>query len=339
MAKNLKRKRGYEDVPLKHMRRLRDKHGNHHHFSHPLVEPRWVDVAHAAHMRADDPVLGLHFDQQAWALPWWIMKNHHMANLVLNGRPVYVALCERCSSAAAFDPVINGKLHTFRLEAIYNGTIMAIDHETQSLWAGFTGESLHGPMQGTIMQRLPLVQCSWQEWQAVYPQTLVPDGAGEPRDGHGSDQYPGAPGMGEGMAKTLAYIDDRLPHNALVLGVQVMGHCRCYPLSVLAQVGHVLNDTLGGQDIAVFCKPGSLWAIAFQRKLDDQGLTFRSTTGGIVDENTGSLWHIDGHAISGRLAGRRLQYVFSGIEEFYIWAAFHRDTEIYEGTEKVHQHA
>src|SRR5687768_18138169 len=75
----------------------------------PLENPRWLGAGEATEMRSDDAVVGLEFEGGAWALPWWIMKNHHVANLELNGKPLLVTLCEVCSSAAAFDPVIEGR--------------------------------------------------------------------------------------------------------------------------------------------------------------------------------------------------------------------------------------
>jgi SAM-dependent methyltransferase len=316
------------------MRRIRTESGELEHFCYPLVDPRWARGAEASHMRPDDPVLGLESGTNSWALPWWIMKNHHLANLILDGRPILVALCERCSSAGAFDPVINGVHHTFRLEGVYNGTNLAIDHESESLWAATTGEAVHGPMKGTAMRRLPLVQCTWQEWLETHPNTLVPDGKGESREGHGARWSPGCSKDGtmqQGMMKTLLHRDDRLPPNTLVLGVGggIIRNWRCYPLAALARCGRVLNDTLGGQDIALFCKPGSLMAIAFLRTLDGQCLTFKTEGHAIVDENTGSQWQMSGRAVSGSLKGKQLQYVYSGVEEFFIWAAFHPTTEIY----------
>src|SRR5262245_41442831 len=99
---------------------MRDEKGELPHFCFPLVDPRWVGAGDARHMRPDDPVLGLEFDGRAWALPWWIMKNHHVANLELAGRPLLVTLCEACSSGGAFDPVVDGRRLNFHLEGLYN---------------------------------------------------------------------------------------------------------------------------------------------------------------------------------------------------------------------------
>ena len=45
----------------------------------PLNDPVWTDTY--GHLRDEDPVLGLYVDSEARALPWWIMKSHHVANI------------------------------------------------------------------------------------------------------------------------------------------------------------------------------------------------------------------------------------------------------------------
>src|SRR5437764_8754420 len=85
----------------------------------PLNQPVWTDLYD--HLRDDDPVLGLYLGRRAWALPWWIMKNHHVANLVFEHRPVLVTLCEMCSSAAAFRADLEGRRLVVRLRGLFNG--------------------------------------------------------------------------------------------------------------------------------------------------------------------------------------------------------------------------
>lgn len=309
--------------------RMRGPDGEIPHFCFPLVDPRWLGAGAAGHMRPDDPVLGLEWGGAAWALPWWIMKNHHIANLELGGRPVLVTLCEACSSGAAFDPVIDGRRHTFRLEGLYNGTIMPIDYETGSCWTGFTGAAINGPLTGRVMERLPLLQCTWREWLEGHPDTLVPDGAGEARDGHGEGHFPGGPVITERFRALLTHIDARLPHWELVLGVSAGGAARCYSLGALEAHGRALNDRLGGTDIVVLSRPGTWMASAYERRVDGAVLSFRTEGEAIVDEESGSRWEVSGLAVSGPWRGRQLRYVHSGVEEFHIWAAFHPHTGIH----------
>ena len=298
----------------------------------PLNDPVWTDAYD--HLRDDDPVLGLYLGGAAWALPWWIMKEPHVANLSLDGRPVLVTLCVMCSSAAAFRAEIEGKPLVFRLRGKYNGTVLLEDRSTDSLWSPFTGVALTGTMRGTVLERLPLSQCLWSEWLGMHPKTKVLYAPEALRAGHWSEFSPGSPGIAPGMRVTLVRpLDERLPHNTLILGVANAAKARAYPLQALARVGPVLNDSLGGADIVLRCCPGTLHALAFRRRVGDRILVFgHAETRGVYDEQTGSVWNEMGEAVSGPLAGTRLEYLESGVGEWYEFAASHPDAEIFGAT-------
>ena len=295
----------------------------------PLDHPIWTETH--GHLRPDDPVLGFHLNRRAWALPWWIVKNHHVANLAFDGLPVLVTLCEMCSGAAAFRAEVDGRRLAFRPRGHYNGTLLLEETTTGSHWSPFTGVALTGSMRGTALERLPLSQCLWGEWVAMYPATLALYGEQSLREGHGSKYSPGSPGIGPSMLASLVRpLDERLPHNTLVLGVDHGGSARAYPLATLAQIGPVVNDSLGGADIVVRSRPGTLHALAFLRRVAGRTLTFRaSENADVYDEETKSIWNEMGDAVAGPLAGATLAYVDSGIEEWYAFAAYHPGVAIF----------
>jgi hypothetical protein len=237
-----------------------------------------------------------------------------------------------CSSASAFRAEADGERLAFRLRGKYNGTMLLEDRSTQSLWSPFTGVALTGPMRGSVMERLPLSQCLWSEWLGMHPATRVLYGAQTLRGGHWSEFSPGSPGIPPGMRATLVRpLDERLPHNTLVLGVENGAKARAYPLQALARIGPFLNDSLGGADIVLMCRPGTLQALAFRRRIGERTLVFRhAETRGVYDEQTGSVWNAMGEAISGPLAGTQLVYLESGVGEWYEFAAHHPDAEIFE---------
>jgi hypothetical protein len=325
---------GERPGPLEYMvvqRAPRD--GRRHHFHAPLETPNWVAADRAAHMEPDDAVLGFEVGDRAWAIPWWIMKNHHVANLTLAGQPVMAVLCESCAGAALFDARLDGSRLTFHVEGKYNATHILADAETGSLWTPIGGAAVHGPRRGARLRRLPLYQGTWCEWTAVRPATLVLDGTGESRTGHGSEHSSPLVGSTPGFAdRTRARRDPRLPDVELVLGVEAGGRARAYALARLHGAGSVLNDQLGGTPIVVFTKPGSWLSIAFERAVGGRTLVFRALDEGmgLEDTETKSRWDITGRAISGPLAGQSLRFVPSGIEKWYAWAAGNPDTEVYE---------
>lgn len=301
----------------------------------PLNDPVWTDAYE--HLRDEDPVIGLYLNRQARALPWWIMKNHHVANLAFDDLPVLVTLCEMCSGSSAFRAEVQGRRLMFRLRGQYNGTILLEEGSTKTMWSPFTGVALTGVMRGAALERLPVSQCLWSEWLAMHPTTRVLYGEQTLREGHGSTFSPGSPGISPPFFSTLLRpLDYRLRHNTLVLGVEKGAKARAYPLQTLAGIGPVLNDSLGDAEIVVRCRPGTLQALAFHRRVGDRVLVFGcAETGDVYDHETGSLWNLMGEAVSGPLAGTQLVYVDSGVEEWYAFAAYHPDAEIFGATSSV----
>ena len=306
----------------------------HKHFHEPLDSPVWRDAGEAEHMQPDDPVLGLYIDGQAWAFPWWILKNHHVANLTLNGRAVLVSLCEICASGAAFDARVNGAPHSFRIAGKYNGSHFIRDYETDSSWAPFTGECLEGALKGEVLERLPLVLAAWSDWQTEQPSTKVLYGPQEWRQGHGSSYRPDSDGSQRGARGFRSFLirplDERLHHQELVLGVKVNGESRAYPLSELDVAGPVTNDMLGGRAITIVHRPNTYIATAFSRYVDGETVTLHAPeTGVIADREHGRRWNYAGELMPGSDGAPNLEFVWSGTEKWYIWAGFHPETDIF----------
>jgi hypothetical protein len=311
----------------------READGSPHCHHAPLENPRWLSVPEAAvQMRPDDAVLGFVEDGQAYALPWWIMKNHHVANLEFSTRPVMVVLCEACAGASAFNARVNGRRHTFCVDGKYNGTHILKDGETGSLWTPFDGKAAHGPALGSQLEQMPLHQCTWQEWTRLQPQTLVPDGAGESREGHGACfPNPATIGPMPFAAVTALHLDYRLPHQSLVLGVFVDGVAWAYPLARLRKHGPVLNHRVGTRRVVIFSKPGTWLAAAYDPVVDGRLLRFQSPGRQIhaIDRETNSGWDYLGQCRSGALKGRNLAWLSCGIEKWVGWATAHPDTGIF----------
>jgi hypothetical protein len=119
-----------------------------------------------------------------------------------------------------------------------------------------------------------------------------------------------------------------------VLGVEINGEARAYPLNMLATPDrHVINDTLGGEPIAVtWCGIYRSPAV-FARRVPGRLLTF--VTGGklfrenliIRDVETGSEWsQLLGDAIAGPLRGERLEMRSATWTDWGTWRVKYPET-------------
>jgi hypothetical protein len=121
-----------------------------------------------------------------------------------------------------------------------------------------------------------------------------------------------------------------------VIGVVVGGEARAYPINMMASPKQeLLNDTLGGDEIAVtwcgMCEIG----IVFDRRVDDRTLSF-FLPGSIWRENmvmedseTKSQWsQALGKAMQGPLADHKLKVVPSVVTDWASWKKSHPETTL-----------
>jgi hypothetical protein len=140
----------------------------------------------------------------------------------------------------------------------------------------------------------------------------------------------GLSGRGEAPAGVLRK-DDRLPPKAMVLGLDVKGANKAFPLTALRDA-RVINDQLGGEPIVVVHQPGSDTTTAFLARLNGRTLEFsaanRETTE-LTDKQTKSRWDAYGKCTSGALAGSHLTPLILEPEYWFAWSEFHTNTSIF----------
>lgn len=136
-------------------------------------------------------------------------------------------------------------------------------------------------------------------------------------------------------------IDGRLDAMERVVGVRVDDLAVAYPFAALSEQP-VINDSVNGQDVAVFYAGGTLSAFAgvgvsenrtvgasavYEPLVDGRKLIFKVEANVIVDEETGSKWNILGRAVEGPLEGSQLKPVLHANYFWFAWAAFNPETE------------
>ncbi|MFB6297086.1 MAG: DUF3179 domain-containing protein [Salinirussus sp.] len=120
----------------------------------------------------------------------------------------------------------------------------------------------------------------------------------------------------------------------LVIGVEIDGDARAYPLRILA-VHEIVNDEVGGQPVAVTYCPLCRSGLVFDRRVGNATLSF-GVSGKLLranlvmyDRRTGTYWsQLNGSAVVGPLVPRRLQMLPSTVTTWEEWRASHADTRV-----------
>lgn len=304
-----------------------------------LSTPSFTVADKADHVRKNDCVLGVSFNGITRAYPLWIMDNVHLVNDVFDGEPLVVIHCERCSSGAAFFPMVEGQRLTFQVAGIWKMTLFLRDEQTNGFWSHSEGVAVAGPLKGRSLERHPCYQTTWEEWAKLHPETEVllwPENKlhRDGRHGHGARDYFGRPGIraGESLGVKPEPVDPRLPENAMVLGIRDGEDGKAYPLKEVQKNSGVVNDKLDKEPVVAWApRFGSHLMGAFSRKLEDGNeLMFTMKNGIITDAQTRSVWNYRGEAIHGELAGKKLRPLDWVFLKWHAWSPFHPDTDLFE---------
>ena len=216
---------------------------------------------------------------------------------------------------------------------VVEGNEVFKDRATGSRWQQSSLRAISGPLQGTRLQLYPFLLTSWGEWRRLHPDTLVL----KPLPGY-AERIAEKNKMireglsGEGAAPDdVTYHDNRLKPKTMVLGVDVDGATKAFPLDALRRV-RVVNDVLGGKPVLVVHQPSSDTTTAFVARAAGRTLTFdaaNAEASALVDRETGSRWNAYGVCESGRLKGSALEAIVLEPEYWFAWSGFHRETQIY----------
>jgi hypothetical protein len=134
-------------------------------------------------------------------------------------------------------------------------------------------------------------------------------------------------------------VTETLTPGELVLGVTIGKEARAYPVNMLNVFPErkILNDTLGGQAIAVTWCDRCLTGIVFARELDRRTLTL-GVEGRLWKENmimydreTHSQWsQFQGEAKAGPLKGKKLRQIPSVLTDWRSWRRLHPEGTVVE---------
>lgn len=288
----------------------------------------------------DDVVLGLVYDNEARAYPRDTIARPHYFMDSLAGTPMMISYCILCNSGIAFRSQMDGRSLNLKCVTAYNNNIIYHEPGTGNFIQQLDGKVFHGPDTGKSLEAFPVTLCTWGEWKRLHPGTTLYDA-------------PSLTFRDKMMARMLQMLipisklsklsrpwhriqgklDPRLPAMSFVLGVEIGRDACGYPVEALRQ-RPVVNDVVGGQPVALFYDAGRDLGSVFSRQLDSRRLTFtpaqkQGTSVAARDEETGTLWTLDGQGFEGPLLGRSLRPVPHFNKLFWFsWALFKPGTRV-----------
>jgi hypothetical protein len=302
----------------------------------PLNNPDMVPTRDAPYMRDDDVVLGVLFNGQARAYPWWLTSNYHVVNETVGEEPLLITLCEVCGGAAAFRPFVPELPDiplSFQVCGVGLGTLEMMDFQTHSRWRPFLGCAYEGPLKGRSLENYPVLMMTWKEWRQSYPDSLVVNGSPQLRERpHGAQAgHIGDPGLPYLFERTANLNDKRLGSHELVLGVRLTeaGRSFALPVSRLVPYPQLFRVTLASKPILIV-RAGELAMAAFDLGPTPYRSGFEITSKDPLRFRTpdGRTWNAFGVSTDPGLPEKRLPSARSYLTEWYEWVSHSPDSEI-----------
>jgi hypothetical protein len=295
-------------------------------------------------LRSKEPVISLVINYQSRAYPLQILIWHEIVNDTVAGIPVVVTFCPLCYSANVFDRRVKGRSYSFGVSGMLRHSDMVMyDRQTESLWQQISGEAIVGDMVGSQLKRIPAQIISFEQFRSAYKQGLVLSRKTGFHRNYGRNPYAGYDDISKSPFMYYGEKDSRLMPMEKVVTVSVANSDKAYPYSVTQRL-HVINDKIADVPVVVFHADGAVSALdkesiassrkigstgVFDRRVDDQTLSFRYSDGSFYDEQTKSVWDITGRAVQGPLRGKELTRIVHGDYFAFAWLAFKPETEIF----------
>jgi hypothetical protein len=256
---------------------------------------------------------------------------------------------------------MGGRQLTLHLTGINNQNFVMRDDETGSWWQQATGQAFAGPLRGRRLRLVFADEVSFAVWRREHPagRVLRPDSSPAWRAWSADWEAktarmpvvagaPGADGRGP------------LPPRAVILGVELGGAARAYPIESLRGQGAVQDD-LGGLPVVILVGEDGRSLRVFESTLDGRRVPFfvkaeeppPASPGALAspgapaagppavapaaappprrwfDGASGSEWDFQGRAVAGPRLGRQLRPVPAWKDYWFDWRTYHPRTTVY----------
>jgi len=270
-------------------------------------------------------VIGVVINGEARAYPIQLIGYHHQVIDTIANEPVIITYCTVCRTGRVYSGRLNGRDEVFRLVGMDHFNAVFEDQTTKTWWQQASGKAIAGPLKGSALKEIPSDQVTIESWIRKYPNSLVmaPDHLYDER-------YFGLEDYDKGtMRSDLVRRDYRSwQPKSWIVGVRSQSSSTAYDWNDLVKK-RVIQDSLDELPILVTMEADTTSFHVYDRRVNSAILIFNTNMidNHFTDQNTCSVWNIDGRCIEGPLKGQQLKSVQAYNEFWHAWDRFERNTK------------
>ncbi len=209
---------------------------------------------------------------------------------------------------------------------LWRNSLVMQDKETGTHWSHVNGEALEGPLKGTKLARIPAVHTTWRKWRSRHPETTLLAKSREVRSSQYASYFKDPEKTGLFRSRRLI---ERMPAKALVHGLTIGLHALAVPDDRLEE--GAFAQALVGEEPVIIARglDGGVRAFSARRAGKIMKFEKNEKKGTARDTRTGSSWNLErGAAVTGKLAGQRLEEIPVTLAFWFAWSSFYPNTAV-----------
>ena len=269
-------------------------------------------------VKTDRVVLGVTINGASKAYPISMLIYHHQVRDVLGGKPIMVTYCSVCRTGRVFEPMVNGKLESFRLVGMDHFNAMFEDETTKSWWRQANGEAITGKLKGTKLPELEAQQTSLATWLKLYPDSKIMQA-----DVKSKENYDSTAKYESGKSKKELTGTDSLSWKpkSWVVGVESAKESIAIDWNRLKKE-RVVNFKMGEKPLVLVLASDNKSFFAFERPYVKTKFSFQNDT--LSTENL--KFDLKGIEVNSK---QQLKKINAHQEFWHSWQTFHPETSRY----------
>ncbi len=273
-------------------------------------------------------VIGVFINGEAKAYPIQLIGYHHQVVDTVGNMPLMITYCTVCRTGRVFSTLVRGRHESFRLVGMDHFNAVFEDASTKSWWQQATGEAIAGPLKGTVLKEIPSWQVTASVWMREHPDAklMAPDPLYDERYFRLEDYDRGT------MQSSLVKRDYRSwQRKSWVIGVKDESSSMAYDWNDLVQK-RLIQDSLQTLPVLLLLENDTTTFHVYDRRIKGAVLNFEPNVkedNHFTDQDTHSVWNMDGLCIAGPLKGQQLNAVQAYNEFWHAWENFQPNVKKY----------
>lgn len=283
-------------------------------------------------MQDEDLIVGVLVNGHARAYPHRILDWHEIVNNTVGDENITINYCPLTGTAFSWKSESNNVFSTFGVSGLlYNANLILYDRETDSYWSQMRLQCVSGAEKGEQAQVLDLIETTWGQWKALYPNSdvLSPD-TGWPRN-YSIYPYGDYKTNHDFLLFPAAPLSTIFPNKKRVFAILDRKQAKVYKFEDF-EGGNIIKDSFNGVEFVLVGDENFIAAYHLPSEFQNRTYTYEVVPGensSVFKDDRGSRYSIFGQVVEGTNAGLQLVQARSVTSYWFAVAAFYPNPEIY----------